>query len=159
MANTDSSQAPKVALWGINHEALLFGRACTLAEIPLVGLHDSDPVKALQASLFLGVSATSNLREFMEPEPTIVIAAEEPPEHTPDKVELLLLLNRDTSLRENDPKYCTLSTESVDSRLPQEITSRLPPLAVSLSGNAEAIQRARDFLSKLRTVFEISVTS
>lgn len=154
MPNNNSQQRFRVALWGVAHGTLLFGRACTLAEIPLVGVYDEDPQKALRAALFLGVSAVNSEAELWESNPTLVVAGTGFPENLPGSVELLLHLE---SGETREPRACRLTVSDLDSDLPTEISSRLPSLEVKTAGAAEARRRAREFLQALSPVFGLTV--
>lgn len=145
--------ANRVALIGVAHSTLLVGRALALAEIPVVGIYDPDPAKALQAALFLGISGQTDIHALLLAEPTILICTQAPPAQVPDSVELCLDLAH--VLPTLSARDCRVEfAEPLPEQLPTAITSALPRLTLTLLGAPVAQSKAKQFLTGLSSDFE-----
>lgn len=154
MQNSNRQKRFRVALWGVTHASLLFGRACALAEIPVVGAFDEDPERALRAALFLGISAAHTETELWESKPSLVVAGSGFPSTPPDSVVLLLGLDKQPV---QGPRQCRATVSGLETCLPTEISSRLPALRLAPVGAEEAQQRAKEFLETLLPVFPLTL--
>lgn len=153
MINHKKHSSKRVALIGVAHSTLVFGRALALAEVPVVGIYDPDPAKALQAALFLGVSGQTDIQALVQTEPTVLICAQAFPASVPDYVELHLDLAH--SLPALGPRDCRVEfAEPLPEQLPTTITSALPRLTLTLRGTPEAQEQARELLAHLSADFE-----
>lgn len=145
---------PKVALFGVSHQALHIGRACALKDNPVVGVYDPNLEVALKGALFLGTSAQPDFESLISLTPDILLCSAAPPENADSS----LVLHLYEPVGTLDGNNCRLvSIPPLELGLPTEITSELPPITLTLDGEAETTNRAKSFLQSLSSNLLVSL--
>ena len=142
------TRVSKVSLFGVSRNALLFGRACALKDNPILGVYDPDPKRALQAALFLGVSARHTSKAIFADDPDVVICSLPNPRVSSAALLICLGAKPDSPL---GPNICWADAGPTDDSIPDQISNELPTLRISLQGSDEAVDRAKTFLHSLST--------
>lgn len=142
---------PKIAIHGVSHVALHLGRACALRGLSVLGLFDKDPVRALRAALFLGISAQSELSSLIEMKPDIVLCSASQSENLDvipgDILWINLVPNKEMTAT---PLTCwAISELNSQTGMPEQITSEVPEFQFAFSGEAHAVSKATSFLRHL----------
>jgi hypothetical protein len=145
MANK-SPASLKVSLFGVSRNALLLGRACALKDNPILGVYDPDPQRALQAALFLGVSARRTQDALFSDGPNVVLCSQTLSDAPSD---VLLIRLGETEEGPMPPNLCWVNAGPSEGDIPEQISNELPVLELSLSGSAGAVAQAKEFLQSL----------
>ena len=147
-----SRHLPKIGLLGVERLALILGRACALNDNPCCGVWDPDSSKALQSSLYLGISAVSTSIQLLQAGPEILICSRHALEPSLDLSEsrLVIRLGEPKSTIDMPSNICGLNcAELAIDGFPEEITSSPPSLRAHLWGKESAIAQGQEFLSEV----------
>ncbi len=140
----------------MDHLTLLLGRACSLNDDPVVGLHDPDPQRALRGALFLGVSALESPEKLLAQSPRVLICSGPLADSETSNSELALTINLCEQSGPDRPRTCWATHHSeLPPDIPTEIASEVPELRFKLSGSEASIALAARFLKGLSPSFSI----
>jgi hypothetical protein len=149
----------KIALHGVDHLALIIGRACSLKDNPVLGIYDPDPQKALRGALFLGVSALASANQLLAQNPDILVCCTPLADNSPVPEGLGLVINLYSQIADSGDRHRCWARQltQLSDGIPDQITSELPALLFELTGHDESCHATADYLEELG--FSVTVNS